>query len=1338
MKNFIIIILIVVFSNAIFSQNLPMQNGTFTQCTGTFTDSGGAAGNYGLNEDFTLTICPDTPGEKVRLEFTFFDTRAPLDFMQIFNGNDITAPPFGVFTGNTTGLEFVSATDTNPSGCLTVTFKSGAALTSPGWEANISCGIPCQTITSQVDSATPAPNAEGYIRVCPNEDITLVGSGVFSDDDTGATYEWDLGDGNTVAGQTAIFSYPTPGVYIVNLNIRDVNTTFDPLGCKNNNSIGQVIQVGTTPDFTGTSAVDSSICLGDSTLINGVINPVEFNADCTPPEGDLTSLPDGSGLSYETSIPVDCYNSGATLTNVNQLIEICLNIEHSYAGDLDIFIISPNGQETQLFAFNANNTTYLGGANGNDDDVPGIGADYCFSMNAAVQLINAPTIISGTNAPGPSYVSGTYLPVGDFTSLLGSPLNGNWTLRIIDNLQLDDGTIFSWGLNFDSSLLPAELSFEPTIISETWDEDPTITSTAGNSITVSPSISGNYCYTYRVMDDFGCEYTEQVCIDVLPEIIIVAPSDLFICDPGATPYIFDLTQNTSVVIASDPNAADLNVSYYESLANAESETTPIANPMNYSGADGQTVYIRVEYLTSDCYKTASFTLNLTAAPMINTIPNLEVCDDSSNDGIGESFDLNAQIADILGAQPVADFNVTFYKSVADANNKVNALASPYINTVNNEPIFVRVELNSNSSCFLVSPTALFNLVVNPLDDSSFTTSSDCDGGTVTITGTPGGIFSFNPTPTDGAVIDPVTGTVTGGTFGDTYSIEYTTGGICPTTTNMPLLAASPLDPSFTIRPTCDGGITTITGDTGGVFLFNPVPTDGAVIDPVTGVVTNGSLGTTYTVQYEIALPCLALQTQDVTVISPPAVIVTTPLVACDENTPGDFAFFDLELKNDEVSDGNASYMVSYYDTPADAINAVNPLVSPYFSASRTVYVRVQDLGVVCFATTTLDLIVEPLPTVTTVPFLLCDDNMELDGDPTNDSTTFDLQSQNATVLNGQNPLNYSVSYYVNQADADLGINALASPYENSVNPQTIIVRVDNDTMVDDGTGTMVDSSVCFQTEEMVLEVNPMPSFDLIDNYILCINTDGTEVINPPVIDTGLNVANYTFTWYLDGVVIVGEVNGSYLPTQGGIYSVSVIDNATGCSTVIGDPNTITEVNESTRPILTANQVTLAFVERNSILTTATASVGTLINGNAAYEFSLDGGAWVNNIPNDGTYTFENVGAGEHTIEARDINGCGIASITITVLDYPLYFTPNGDGFHDTWNIVGIANQPEAKIFIFNRYGKLIKQISPLGLGWDGTYNGELMPSDDYWFRLEYVEPITSKKNEFKAHFTLKR
>jgi len=94
-----------------------------------------------------------------------------------------------------------------------------------------------------------------------------------------------------------------------------------------------------------------------------------------------------------------------------------------------------------------------------------------------------------------------------------------------------------------------------------------------------------------------------------------------------------------------------------------------------------------------------------------------------------------------------------------------------------------------------------------------------------------------------------------------------------------------------------------------------------------------------------------------------------------------------------------------------------------------------------------------------------------------------------------------------------------------------------------------------------------------------------------------------------------------------------------------------------------------------------------------------------------------------------------------VLGYPSYFTPNGDGFNDFWNIYYFDTKPNAKISIFDRYGKMLKQLSPQSPGWDGTYNGKMMPSTDYWFLVEFKD--FNEKGElvwqtFKAHFSMMR
>ncbi|MHA7843245.1 MAG: PKD domain-containing protein, partial [Winogradskyella sp.] len=935
---YLLTLITVVFSSVLIAQDVNMQNGTVDQCGGVFYDSGGEFGNYGNDESFVLTICPENPGQRVILDFTEFNTQLNADVMTIYNGDSTAADAFGTFSGVTSpGL--VAATEENTGGCLTIEFTSNDASSGSGWSANISCLTPCQSINSQIDSSIPLPNADGYIRVCPNEEITLNGSGIFEVDGTGATYEWDLGDGNTVSGQTAVFSYPDPGVYIVNLNIRDANTSEDPEGCPNTNLINQVIQVGTEADFTGTVATETTICYGESTDITGVVNPVQFINDCTPPVAEQTFLPDGSGQQYTSSIVVDCFESSQTLTDPNQLIEVCLNMEHSFSGDLDIFIEGPSGQEIRLFD-QAGGGTYFGGANDDNSLAPGTGETYCFSMSASVLLEDAPTEINGTNPPNNSWVPGTYLPFESFNGLLGTQLNGTWTIRVVDNLSIDNGYIFEWYLNFDPAIQPPELSFTPVIVSENWDADPTITNTNGNIITVTPPDAGQYCYTYRAMDDFGCEYTEEVCIDVLPEIVTEAPNNLFICDTGVPPYIFDLETNTAVVLASATNVGDLEVTYHNSQADADADVGAIAGLNSYSGTDGEIIYIRVEYLDSGCYEVLPFTLNVAGQPDINPVPDLELCDDISNDGI-EEFDLSTQTLGVLGAQVATDFNVTYHLSFAEADAGTGALPNLYTNGGNPEPIYVRVESVGDSNCYNASANPVFNLIVNPR----------------AIANQPADMEACDDASNDGFA-----------TFDLSTQETFILGAQDPAV----------YDVSF--HPTQDDAN----------FNTGALPTNYTNINPNTETIF-------VRVQDPANPDCYGTTSFNLIVNPLPEVVAVTPLQICDDDTDG-FAAFNITTKVTEILNGQTGVDVSFHETMVGADTDTAEIFDGYINTTpnnQTIYVRLEDTTTFCYNVTTLDLEVLGNP-VANAPIALeeCDD--DLDG-----FVEFTLSDRDAEVIGAQ-------------------------------------------------------------------------------------------------------------------------------------------------------------------------------------------------------------------------------------------------------------------------------------------------------------------------------------------------
>ncbi len=131
--------------------------------------------------------------------------------------------------------------------------------------------------------------------------------------------------------------------------------------------------------------------------------------------------------------------------------------------------------------------------------------------------------------------------------------------------------------------------------------------------------------------------------------------------------------------------------------------------------------------------------------------------------------------------------------------------------------------------------------------------------------------------------------------------------------------------------------------------------------------------------------------------------------------------------------------------------------------------------------------------------------------------------------------------------------------------------------------------------------------------------------------------------------------------------------------------------------------------------------------NSNYEFSIDGINYQSNA------LFTSVPKGNYIAYIRNTTNCEYATYPFTILDYPSFFTPNGDGINDVWKIMDLINYPNAKVSIFDRYGKLLKQMNKDSNGWNGTLNSLPLPSDDYWFRL-----VLNENQIVNGHFSLKR
>ena len=181
-----------------------------------------------------------------------------------------------------------------------------------------------------------------------------------------------------------------------------------------------------------------------------------------------------------------------------------------------------------------------------------------------------------------------------------------------------------------------------------------------------------------------------------------------------------------------------------------------------------------------------------------------------------------------------------------------------------------------------------------------------------------------------------------------------------------------------------------------------------------------------------------------------------------------------------------------------------------------------------------------------------------------------------------------------------------------------------------------------------------------------------------------------------------------------------------------DPNQCAEINTYTVAVLPIEQLSLSISFESEPFDGNQSIVVNVTGGTGDYEYQLD------NMPWTTSNIFTQIsGCEDHIINVREASGCSnVATEVFRVFDFPKFFTPNGDTENDIWNIKCLTNQSNSLISIFNRYGKLIKQISPISSGWDGTYNGNPLPSDDYRFSVEYTDE-NGVLRSFSSHFALK-
>lgn len=673
-----------------FPESNPADCSIFGVSGPNFQDPG-AGGNYPPNYTGTITFCPDlSTGTKMSITMAInsgftFDVDGS-DFIYVYDGPTTASPLLGVHNSvsDPTGFSHLASWN-NPSGCLTIEFVSDGANEGTGWLASVQCGNQFQPMEPHIEAYINGVGANalnpldtGYVDVCFGDSIMFIakpvfpyslettGNGYSQDVNTTIDFNWEITDGGTYPNNDTIWFYPPArSGYFVEVEIIDVLSQSERMRSK--------VRVAQLPIFSNGGPLDSIICLGETAeLIGGVTFQDTAGVDIPPGTFNLggnfagsTYLPDGSGLQFQAPITIGGFPSGSVIDDAQSLNQVCITMEHSYLGDLEIWLQCPSGQIVPLV--NSYSPGFIPGGNSGGgtflghpfDDGAGGGAgegwEYCFSSvfndigpmtqnlgnTVPVAFVAGTPNLSAGNSMDPS---NTYAPEITFANFAGCPVNGNWTIFVQDNLGQDDGYIFEWGLYFDGTYF-GESNYQNTITTSFWSPDPTIISNQNDtSIVVQPNVTGISSYTLNIVDDFGCPYdtTFNLYVQALPEIF----NDTVGCD-----FTFQVAGTTSVAGGTWTTTAP-NLSF---LPNANA-----ANPVINSTTAGT---YTVTYTDIACNSPVSATITYPPYPII--FNDTSLC--------SLTFPVTGtQAYSTGGVWSASSPNVTFSPSTTTLNPTINA------------------------------------------------------------------------------------------------------------------------------------------------------------------------------------------------------------------------------------------------------------------------------------------------------------------------------------------------------------------------------------------------------------------------------------------------------------------------------------------------------------------------------------------------------------------------------------------------------------------------------------------------------------------------------------------
>ncbi len=425
--------------------------------------------------------------------------------------------------------------------CLTATGTSGNVVQD------------CQQVEIKTEylpvivSSDPAVQGD-WMTVCLGDSLHLTGGavsgGVPVTDETGFAWHWFFDNGMAAHQKSVSVLYQEAGCYQLELRMDSPGGS-----CPDTAVVLQKVRVISTPPPLLSTNTEFGICAGDESVLTAT--PVNQTIFCNPVS--LTSEPNVSipevGAITDV-IAFSGYANGQTLSGADDISEICLNMEHSWSGDIQIVLICPNGQQAVLSTLDLGPENFGIPVTGDEfQPVPGTGFDYCFSSDPNAQTLQQ----FNSQNPGLDFSAGNYQPATSLDALIGCPFNGDWQLSIEDFVGGDNGWLFDWSISFETGSVQSVNDTFSLTTSVAWQPHPDIVSFSGNSVTVAPE--GPTTFELVVTDNFGCSAGLEVPVEVFNENSLAClPCSEFVADAGE-PVAADCNTPFPIVLTGSANVS---------------------------------------------------------------------------------------------------------------------------------------------------------------------------------------------------------------------------------------------------------------------------------------------------------------------------------------------------------------------------------------------------------------------------------------------------------------------------------------------------------------------------------------------------------------------------------------------------------------------------------------------------------------------------------------------------------------------------------------------------------------------------------------------------------------